>query len=162
VPALTKYGSATVGGTLVAIGAVGLWETWAAVREADAGGPPPPPPPASTASRTTGWTLAAGVVYGLQPDALFVVVPALALPTRAAAAAYMLCFLVGTVGAMGGYAAAIGAASRAVADATRSARAVGRLSAAASVVALAVGGAILASAAGVGLPWVSFATACAH
>ena len=51
----------------------------------------------------------AGIVYGLQPDALFVVIPALALPTRLAAVAYMAMFVVGTMAAMGGYTAIIGA-----------------------------------------------------
>jgi hypothetical protein len=55
------------------------------------------------------WTLATGIVYGLQPDALFVIVPALALPTRLAAAAYILMFVFGTVAAMGSYTAVIGA-----------------------------------------------------
>ena len=54
------------------------------------------------------WTLATGIVYGLQPDALFVVVPALALPTKLAAAAYMSMFVMGTVMAMGSYTAFIG------------------------------------------------------
>jgi hypothetical protein len=53
-------------------------------------------------------TFAAGIVYGLQPDALFVIIPALALPTKLAAAAYILMFVLGTVAAMGGYAAVIG------------------------------------------------------
>lgn len=44
-----------------------------------------------------------------QPDALFVIVPALALPTKLAAVAYIVTFVVGTVTAMGGYAALIGA-----------------------------------------------------
>lgn len=54
------------------------------------------------------WTLATGIVYGLQPDALFVIVPALALPTKLAAAAYMGMFVAGTVAAMGSYTAFIG------------------------------------------------------
>ncbi len=45
----------------------------------------------------------------VQPDALFVIVPALALPTKLAAAAYIVTFVIGTVAAMGGYAAVIGA-----------------------------------------------------
>lgn len=43
-----------------------------------------------------------------QPDALFVVVPALALPTKAAAVAYCSMFVIGTVLAMGGYTLLIG------------------------------------------------------
>ena len=35
-------------------------------------------------------TYATGIIYGLQPDALFVIVPALALPTKLAAGAYMV------------------------------------------------------------------------
>lgn len=44
----------------------------------------------------------------MQPDALFVIVPALALPTKLAAAAYILMFVLGTVAAMGAYTGAIG------------------------------------------------------
>lgn len=54
-------------------------------------------------------TFVTGVLYGLQPDALFVVIPALTLPTKMAAAAYCLMFVFGTVTAMGGYTAVIGA-----------------------------------------------------
>lgn len=56
------------------------------------------------------WTLLCGVVYGLQPDALFVIIPALALPTPLAAVAYMSMFVVGTVTAMGSYTAFLGEA----------------------------------------------------
>ena len=54
------------------------------------------------------WTLITGIVYGLQPDALFVIIPALALPSKLAAAAYIGMFVVGTVAAMGSYTAFIG------------------------------------------------------
>lgn len=53
-------------------------------------------------------TYATGVVHGLQPDALLVLLPALALP-RAAAAAYLATFLLGTVLAMASYTLFIGA-----------------------------------------------------
>lgn len=181
VPALTKYGSTTVGATLLAIGALGLYETWAehtgtgeeeedaAALAAVAAATPSPSssssaakPPATLTTRAISgaWTLAAGIVYGLQPDALFVIIPALALPTRAAAGAYILTFVLGTVGAMGGYAAAIGATSRALiatsgADggggdgAAAARRRTARLSGAASLVALGVGCAVLASSWGV-------------
>lgn len=46
----------------------------------------------------------------MQPDALFVIVPALALPTKLAAAAYILMFVFGTVAAMGAYTGVIGEA----------------------------------------------------
>jgi hypothetical protein len=62
-----------------------------------------------TASLKRGFaTYATGIVYGLQPDALFVVIPALALPTKIAAFAYCSAFVVGTVAAMGGYTLLIG------------------------------------------------------
>lgn len=50
----------------------------------------------------------------LQPDALFVIVPALALPTKLAAASYILMFVLGTVAAMGAYTGAIGELDAAV------------------------------------------------
>lgn len=49
-----------------------------------------------------------GVLFGLQPDAIFAIVPALTLPTRLAAAAYIGMFVFGTVAAMGSYTAIIG------------------------------------------------------
>ena len=85
----------------------------AAVRPAESGCSSQPTPSTSGESRLAGqgfslWTLATGVVYGLQPDALFVIIPALALPTKLAAAAYMGMFVAGTVAAMGSYTAFIG------------------------------------------------------
>ena len=84
-----------------------------AVRPAESGCSSQPTPSTSGESRLAGqgfglWTLATGVVYGLQPDALFVIIPALALPTKLAAAAYMGMFVAGTVAAMGSYTAIIG------------------------------------------------------
>ena len=201
VPSLAKWGSATVGGTLLAIGCLGLFETYqahsetaaeAAEAEREAEAEAAEAVSAAASSRSSGtkvgaffgsllgakgrfslWTLATGVVYGLQPDALFVVVPALALPTKAAAVSYMAAFVAGTVGAMGSYAAAIGATSRAIISsgnggaamsvedaALRKRRAQAKLSGAASLVAVGVGLAVLASAAGVSLP--SFAAAHGH
>ena len=158
MPALSRCGAATVGGTLVAIGALGLYETYAADAHPGGDAPAPPPPPVG---RRGAWTLAAGVAAGLQPDALFVIVPALALPTRGAAVAYVLTFVVGTVAAMGGYAAAIGATSRALAGGGGG-RSTARLSAAASIVAIAVGGAVLAGCAGLDLPAMLGWAAHAH
>ena len=62
-----------------------------------------------TLAATRGFgTYMVGFVYGLHPDALFVVLPALALPTRIGASMYIGMFVVGTVLAMGGYSLAIG------------------------------------------------------
>lgn len=49
-----------------------------------------------------------GIVHGLQPDALYVVIPALALPTKLAAVSFITMFVIGTCAAMGGYTLLIG------------------------------------------------------
>ena len=98
----------------------------------------------------------------------------------------MAAFVLGTVGAMGSYAAAIGATSRAIISsgggggsggdgsssssspssleeaALRKRRAQAKLSGAASLVAVGVGLAVLASAAGVSLPVIGGAAAHGH
>lgn len=53
-------------------------------------------------------TYATGIVHGLQPDALFVVIPALALPTKAAAISFIAMFVIGTVVSMAAYTLLIG------------------------------------------------------
>ena len=53
-------------------------------------------------------TYATGIVHGLQPDALFVVIPALALPTKAAAISFISMFVIGTVFSMAAYTLLIG------------------------------------------------------
>jgi len=59
-------------------------------------------------------TYMTGIVHGLQPDALYVVIPALALPTKLAAVAFIGMFVIGTVVSMGGYTLMIGTTSRAL------------------------------------------------
>ena len=56
-------------------------------------------------------TYATGIVYGFNPDAVMVIVPALALPSQLAIVSYILAFCTGTVIAMGGYTGCIGATS---------------------------------------------------
>ncbi|KAK9837183.1 hypothetical protein WJX84_010966 [Apatococcus fuscideae] len=168
VPMLSRWGGTTVGLTLLWIGLMGLYEGLhedpqtmeisetvptleLQTQVATAG-----PGPSATVSQRQGpgwFTFITGVVYGLQPDALFVIVPALALPTKAAAAAYILMFVIGTVTAMGGYTAVIGATSRAVRQ--RSAGITSHLSTIASSVAVLVGASILASCWGVHIPIIS-------
>ena len=88
-------------------------------------------------------TYATGVVHGLQPDALLVLLPSLALP-RAAAAAYLATFLLGTVLAMASYTLFIGAGTerlrRAAPGITR------RISLVSSAIALWVGALLLVGA----------------
>lgn len=95
-------------------------------------------------------TYAMGIVHGLQPDAAFVVIPALALPTKLAAVAYCSLFVVGTVSAMGGYTMLIGASSEAISEHQPWLRS--HLSTVASGVAIAVGALVLAAGMGMNVP----------
>ncbi|GAB2267869.1 Chloroplast protein FOR GROWTH AND FERTILITY 2 [Dionaea muscipula] len=88
-------------------------------------------------------TFATGIVHGLQPDALMMVLPALALPSRVAGAAFLCMFLVGTVVAMGGYTVFIGSCSQALKE--RIPRITEKLTWASSLVAIGLGLAILIS-----------------
>lgn len=86
-------------------------------------------------------TFATGIVHGLQPDALMMILPALALPSRVAGAAFLGMFLVGTVVSMGSYTALIGSCTDALKD--RIPRITEKLTWAASLVAISMGLAIL-------------------
>ncbi|KAE9593369.1 hypothetical protein Lal_00029254 [Lupinus albus] len=88
-------------------------------------------------------TFATGIVHGLQPDALMMVLPALALPSRLAGAAFLTMFLLGTVFAMGSYTVFIGSCSQALKD--RVPRITEKLTWASSLVAIALGCAIIIS-----------------
>lgn len=86
-------------------------------------------------------TFATGIVHGLQPDALMMILPALALPSRVAGAAFLGMFLVGTVVSMGSYTVLIGSCTDALRD--RVPRITEKLTWAASLVAISMGLAIL-------------------
>ncbi|KAG5547676.1 hypothetical protein RHGRI_013390 [Rhododendron griersonianum] len=88
-------------------------------------------------------TFATGIVHGLQPDALMMVLPALALPSRLAGAAFLGMFLVGTVVAMGSYTVFIGSCSQALKE--RVPRITEKLTWASSIAAIALGLAIIIS-----------------
>ncbi|CAJ1933701.1 unnamed protein product [Sphenostylis stenocarpa] len=88
-------------------------------------------------------TFATGIVHGLQPDALMMVLPALALPSRVAGAAFLIMFLFGTVVAMGSYTVFIGSCSEALKE--RVPRITEKLTWASSLVAIALGFAIIIS-----------------
>lgn len=96
-------------------------------------------------------TYATGIVYGLQPDALFVVIPALALPTKLAAVAYCSMFVFGTVAAMGGYTLVIGTTSAVLTKERPWLQA--HLSTIASGIAIVVGALILLAGAGMSVPF---------
>lgn len=177
VPALSKWGGTTVGLTLLAIGALGVYESFfehhdeeeaateaqaaasvASVADAFAGGVEVQTGGAlGLRQERRGFglaTFATGIVYGLQPDALFVIVPALALPTKLAAVAYILMFVLGTVAAMGAYTGVIGATSAAIKKTNSSLNK--NLSGFASIVAIVIGLGVLFSGWGIDLPWLSF------
>ncbi|KHN33669.1 Urease accessory protein UreH [Glycine soja] len=88
-------------------------------------------------------TFATGIVHGLQPDALMMVLPALALPSRLAGAAFLIMFLIGTVIAMGSYTVFIGSCSQALKD--RVPRITEKLTWVSSLIAIALGFAIIIS-----------------
>ncbi|CAM8932384.1 unnamed protein product [Rhodiola kirilowii] len=88
-------------------------------------------------------TFATGVVHGLQPDALLIVLPALALPSRLAGAAFLGMFLLGTVFSMGSYTAFLGSCSQALKE--RIPRITEKLTWASSLIAVALGLAIIVS-----------------
>ncbi|OIT22970.1 PREDICTED: uncharacterized protein LOC109216893 [Nicotiana attenuata] len=88
-------------------------------------------------------TFATGIVHGLQPDALLIILPALALPSRTAGVAFLCMFLVGTVIAMGSYTVFIGSCSQALKD--RVPRITEKLTWASSLIAIGLGLAIIIS-----------------
>jgi len=150
VPALSKWGGTTVGLTLLAIGALGVYESFFEEHHDDdnksleSSG--------KEDKKTFGLaTFATGIIYGLQPDALFVIIPALALPTKLAAIAYILMFVFGTVAAMGAYAGLIGATSQAIQKTNSGLNT--NLSGAASAIAILIGFGILLPGWGIHLPW---------
>ncbi|PRW33155.1 nickel transporter [Chlorella sorokiniana] len=166
VPVLSQWGGAVVGLTLLAIGATGLYETF--FEQHEEGEDHEHNDPAAealtglemqggvlVAKKERGGfglaTFATGIVYGLQPDALFVIVPALALPTKLAAASYILMFVLGTVAAMGAYTGVIGATSAAIKKSNSGLTQ--KLSGFASFAALALGATMLLGGLGIDLPF---------
>lgn len=156
LPFLERWSGVIVGLTLVAIGAVGIYESFfAGEGEGEGEDEAALRKIAGKSSDKRGGriavaTFATGVLYGLQPDALFVVIPALALPSKAAAFAYCVMFVIGTVLAMGGYTLFIGTASEELCKDRPWLQQ--NLSVAASAVAILVGSAVLAAGFGVHVP----------
>ncbi|KAK9690746.1 hypothetical protein RND81_09G151500 [Saponaria officinalis] len=140
---IRTWGTRVVGLTLLIIGAMGIKE---------ASEVPAPCVSLENGYETVGTekkkkigfaTFVTGIVHGLQPDALMMVLPALALPSRWAGAAFLGMFLVGTVVAMGGYTVFIGSCSEALKD--RVPRITEKLTWASSLVAIGLGLAIIIS-----------------
>ena len=150
VPALSKWGCTTVGLTLLAIGALGVYESFFEGEHHHDHGAPHKEENSKGKKGFGLATFATGIIYGLQPDALFVIVPALALPTKLAATAYILMFVLGTVTAMGAYAGVIGATSQAIKKTNT--RLTANLSGAASAMAIIIGFGVLLSGLGINTP----------
>lgn len=92
-----------VGVALIFIGVLGFREVIEARREAEkaAGQAEEGIVSGDSATKRYGWTtFATGVVHGLQPDALLFIMPALALPVKAAVG-FVVAFGVGTLVSMG-------------------------------------------------------------
>ncbi|XP_030487938.2 chloroplast protein FOR GROWTH AND FERTILITY 2 [Cannabis sativa] len=148
---IRTWGTRVVGLTLLVIGAMGIKEASEVAApcvalengECDVGVYEAIQSPSLGKKRIGFATFATGIVHGLQPDALMMVLPALALPSRLAGAAFLIMFLVGTVVAMGSYTVFIGSCSQALKD--RIPRITEKLTWASSIVAIALGFAIIIS-----------------
>lgn len=151
IEVLRTWGTRVVGITLLVIGAMGIKEASEVPTpcvalengECDVSIYEALDNPAVVKKKVGFATFATGIVHGLQPDALMMVLPALALPSRLAGAAFLLMFLVGTVFAMGSYTVFIGSCSQALKD--RVPRITEKLTWASSLIAIALGFAIIIS-----------------
>jgi sulfite exporter TauE/SafE len=146
---LRTWGTRVVGLTLLAIGAFGIREASevpvpaAAGVEGNVGISNTELEPIPKKKKIGFATFATGIVHGLQPDSLIMVLPALALPSRLAGAAFLVMFLVGTVLSMGSYTVFIGSFTQALKD--RIPRITEKLTWAASLVAISMGLGIIIS-----------------
>ncbi|EEC74546.1 hypothetical protein OsI_10081 [Oryza sativa Indica Group] len=147
---LRTWGTRVVGLTLLIIGGMGIreatevQESSLALEGVDCNitSSEPLQTPAAPRKKKVGFaTFATGVVHGLQPDALLMVLPALALPSRFAGAAFLGMFLMGTVFSMGSYTAFVGSCSEALKE--KVPRITEKLTWAASLVAICMGIALL-------------------
>lgn len=148
---IRTWGTRVVGVTLLVIGALGIREASEVPTpcvaldsgEGDVGIYEALENPTGGKKKIGFATFATGIVHGLQPDALMMILPALALPSRTAGAAFLAMFLVGTVVAMGSYTVFIGSCTQALKE--RVPRITEKLTWAASSIAIALGFAILIS-----------------
>uniref|UniRef100_A0A0E0NPV9 Uncharacterized protein n=1 Tax=Oryza rufipogon TaxID=4529 RepID=A0A0E0NPV9_ORYRU len=147
---LRTWGTRVVGLTLLIIGGMGIreatevQESSLALEGVDCNitSSEPLQTPAAPRKKKVGFaTFATGVVHGLQPDALLMVLPSLALPSRFAGAAFLGMFLMGTVFSMGSYTAFVGSCSEALKE--KVPRITEKLTWAASLVAICMGIALL-------------------
>ncbi|KAE8690683.1 Glycerate dehydrogenase isoform 1 [Hibiscus syriacus] len=147
---IQTWGTRVVGFTLLVIGAMGIKEasevpTCVALEngECDVSVYETPENPVIWKKKIGFATFSTGIVHGLQPDALMMVLPALALLSRLDGAAFLFMFLLGTVVATGSYTVFIGSCSQALKG--RVPRITEKLTWASSIVAIALGVAIIVS-----------------
>ena len=134
---LSQYGTLAVAATLVIIGATGLWERMSGGHhhhhdhddEIEVGD--------KKGFRKLFAVYSTGVLHGLQPDALVVIMPAFAMPTLNAIC-FLGAFLLGTIFAMGTYTAFIAKSVDIVAK-TNGQRGVDRIAYLSSSISLVVG-----------------------
>ena len=100
---IEAFGTTAVGVTLCIIGLIGLVESRNVGKEA-AGADGGPGGEVADAKFNLA-TFATGLVHGLQPDSLFLILPAFAMASKFAATAFLAAFLTGTVLAMASYTA---------------------------------------------------------
>ncbi|KAL1212308.1 Chloroplast protein FOR GROWTH AND FERTILITY 2 [Cardamine amara subsp. amara] len=144
IEVIRTWGTRVVGLTLLVIGAMGIKEASEIPEPCVVAFENGETDEKSSKKKKIGFaTFATGIVHGLQPDALMMVLPALALPSRLAGAAFLAMFLVGTVIAMGSYTVFIGSCSEALKE--KVPRITEKLTWASSLVAIGLGLAIIVS-----------------
>ena len=157
LPFLERWAGTIVGLTLLAIGGLGIYESLyeeddcenedeAKLRDITT-------KTGAGEGKVAAATFGTGVLYGLQPDSLFVIIPALALPSSFAAFSYCMMFVIGTVLAMGGYTLFLGTASEELCRDRPWLQQ--NLSVIASCVAILVGVLVLLSSFGIAVPLFS-------
>jgi len=110
---IEQFAGGAIGVTLMAIGLVGYREAKSFAFDQMKGEGRPKDKILSKFSLATFGT---GFLHGLSPDAIFPILPAITLSSKACAFAFILAFLVGTIGSMASYTAFIGVGSTALAQ----------------------------------------------
>lgn len=156
-PIITKWSGIIVPLTLIIIGMMGIYETCfnkeVEDEEAHSHDEDLKKAAEQKGQRAIMATYATGIVHGLQPDALFVVIPALALPTQLASISYISMFVLGTIVAMAAYTLLIGASTTALTKDKPWLQS--HLSTVASAIAISVGGIMLLAEFGLHVPLFS-------
>merc|ERR1719248_13739 len=111
---IEQWAGVAVGITLAIIGWIGFVESREPVDDEGTGSPEGVEMDSQGRAKLTWGTFATGVVHGLQPDSMFLLLPAFAMASKVAAGAFLACFLAGTVIAMGSYSAFLSIATTSI------------------------------------------------